>query len=179
MSPSKPLSPLRPRAAAGAGAQQAAGRAVPPSRLSISTGHCGPRGLLPSHPVEWTARSELMRCPGGPGPANTNTPRQLPRSSGPILPQLLPTQCHKHTPCQPWPWGFSTQVHPRGCPGSTLVCPSPRVSGQASPGLGFPAPQSPHKGINSTRDGLYVGSSRLSLLLLAAKSCLTLQPHGL
>lgn len=152
MSPSKPLSPLRPRAAAGAGAQQAAGRAVPPSRLSISTGHRGPGGLLPSHPVEWTARSELMRCPGGPGPANT--PRQLPRPRDPILPQLLPTQCHKHAPCQPQPRGFSAQVCPRGRPRSTPVCPSPRVSGQASPGLGFPAPQSPHRGINSTREGL-------------------------
>ena len=152
MSPSKPLSPLRPRAAAGAGSQQAAGRAVPPSRLSISTGHCSPQGLLPSHPVEWTARSELMRCPGGPGPANT--PRRLPRPSGPNLPQVLPTQCHKHTPCQPQPRGFSTQVRPRGCPGSTTACSSLWVSGQASPGLGFPAPQSPYRGINSTREGL-------------------------
>lgn len=87
MSPSKPLSPLRPHAAAGAGAQQAAGRAVPPSCLSISTGHCSPQGLLPSHPVEWTARSELMRCPGEPGPANT--PRRLPRPAVPTSPRCF------------------------------------------------------------------------------------------
>lgn len=122
----------------GAGAQQAAGRAVL-RPVCPSPPHCGPRRpFTVKHPVEWTARSELMLS-WGPGPANTNTPRQLPRSSSPILPQLLPNpvpQAHPLPTMAPVLAHRSTQVRlSLGPP----WCPSPRVSGQHPAGPGVPA----------------------------------------
>lgn len=155
--PIKPLSPL------GAGTLQGLAPSKQPARQNPSVPSCpSPPGTAAPEAfyrhIQWSGRHvlKLSHCPGGPGlptPACPQTTAQIQRSHPPPAASNPITST---TPCQPWPWGFSTGP-PRGCPGSTLVCPSPRVSGPGIPRPWGSLLLSPHtRGINSARDGLYV-----------------------